>query len=58
MEAMGTFLGNVGTVVSQIINWIGSALDLITSNPFLLFTVGFLALGGAIGMIGRLIQRG
>lgn len=55
--AMAAFLTEIGTIVTQILSWVGSVTSTITSTPMLLFTVGFLALGGAIGILGRLLSR-
>ena len=54
---MAAFLALVTQVVTEILTWVGSVIDLVTTTPFLLFTVGFLALGGAIGIFGRLLSR-
>lgn len=55
---MSAFLTNIGTIVTQIVSWIPTVVGVITDSPFLLFTVGFLAVGGVIGLIGRLLSRG
>lgn len=55
--AMAAFLTEIGSVVTAIIGWVGSAVQVIMDNPLLLFTVGFLALGGAIGILGRLLSK-
>lgn len=55
---MGDFLTNISTIVNTILTaWIPSAIDLIVGQPLLLFTVGFLAVGGAIGILGRLLSK-
>lgn len=54
---MATLLADLSTVVTQIFTWIGTIATTITSTPLLLFTVGFLAIGGAIGIFGRLLSR-
>lgn len=54
---MATLLADLSTVVTQIFTWIGTIASTITSTPLLLFTVGFLAIGGAIGIFGRLLSR-
>lgn len=55
---MATFLGSVGEVATDIFEWVGTAAETIVSTPLLLFTVGFLAVGGAVGILGRLLSRG
>lgn len=37
--------------------WITTIATTIVSTPLLLFTVGFLFLGGCIGIFGRLLSR-
>ena len=54
---MTEFLSSVGAIVTQILTWIPDVTAVIVADPFLLFTVGFLAVGGAIGLIGRLLAR-
>ena len=56
-EDMTAFLGLVSQVVTSILGWTTSVINLVTTTPFLVFTVGFLALGGAIGIFGRLLSR-
>lgn len=55
--AMSAFLADIATIVTQILTWVGSVGTTIVGSPMLLFTVGFLALGGAIGIFGRLLSR-
>lgn len=55
--AMAAFLADVASIVTQILTWVGSVTTTITSSPMLLFTVGFLAIGGAVGIFGRLLSR-
>lgn len=55
--AMSAFLTDIATIVTQILTWVGSVGTTIVGSPMLLFTVGFLALGGAIGIFGRLLSR-
>ena len=54
---METLLGDLSSVVTQVLDWVPEAVNVIVSNPFLLLTTGFLVLGGAIGIIGRLLSR-
>lgn len=55
--AMAAFLADIALIVTQILTWVGTVATTITSTPLLLFTVGFLAIGGAIGIFGRLLSR-
>lgn len=54
---MSSLLGTLGTVVSSVFGWVGNIASTITSTPLLLLTTGFLVLGGAIGIFGRLLSR-
>lgn len=56
--AMSAFLTDVASIVTQILTWVSSVTTTIVSSPMLLFTVGFLALGGAIGRICADIKLG
>lgn len=55
---MATLLTDLGLVVTETLGWVSDSVAVIVAEPFLLLTVGFLALGAAIGMIGRLLSRG
>lgn len=55
---MSELLGDLGTVVTETLGWVGEAVTSIVSQPFLLLTTGILVLGGAIGILGRLLSRG
>ncbi len=54
MEAL---LTNLGLVVTQVFTWVGTIASTIAGTPLLLLTTGFLVLGGAIGIFGRLLSR-
>lgn len=54
MSELLTTLMGVGTSALQVV---GSVVDCIVSNPLLLFTTGFLFLGGCIGIFGRLLSK-
>lgn len=56
-STMASLLGELGTVVTEALSWVGEAVETIVSTPFLLMTTGFLVLGGAIGILGRLLSR-
>lgn len=55
---MASLLGDLSTVVTSVFTWIGTVASTITSTPLLLLTTGFLVLGGAVGIFGRLLSRG
>lgn len=55
---MSSLLTDLGTVVTQVMTWIGNIASTIVSTPLLLLTTGFLVLGGAIGLFGRMLSKG
>ena len=54
---MSELLTDIGTVVTQILFTIGNVANSIVSTPILLLTVGFLFIGGCVGIFGRLLSR-
>ena len=58
VDPMSTLLTTLGTVVTQILTWVGSVATTIVDTPLLLLTTGFLVLGGAIGIFGCLLSKG
>lgn len=54
---MSDLLTNLGTVVTAVFGWVATVAETITETPLLLLTTGFLVLGGAIGIFGRLLSR-
>lgn len=54
---MAELLTNLGTVVTAVFGWVGTVATTITETPILLLTTGFLVLGGAVGIFGRLLSR-
>lgn len=54
MAALITSLTTVATAIWEQITQVATK---IVDTPLLLFTVGFLFVGGAIGIFGRLLSR-
>lgn len=54
---MAALLSDLSTVVTQVFAWIGTIASTIVGTPLLLLTTGFLVLGGAIGIFGRLLSK-
>lgn len=54
---MAELLTNIGTIVTQIMTTIGTVATAIVDTPILLLTVGFLFIGGCVGIFGRLLSR-
>lgn len=55
MEATG--LEALGTIFTQIMTWMSSLIQTITSSPLLLLPVGIFVVGAVIGLASRLIGR-
>lgn len=53
---ISTILGDVTTMVTSAIEWIGSYVDVVTSNPLLLMFVVTAFVGLGVGLIRRLIS--
>ena len=47
-----------GSFATPRLTFVASVCSTITSEPLLLLTVGFLFIGGVIGIFGRLLSRG
>lgn len=57
-NTMASLLGDLSTVVTSVFGWVGTVCSTIVEEPLLLLTTGFLVLGGAVGIFGRLLGRG
>ena len=55
MTAIMTSLGEVAT---EVIEYVGTICTTNVGQPLLLLTVGFLFIGGCVGIFGRLLSRG
>ena len=55
---MSSLLTDLASVATAVITQVGTICTTIVGQPLLLLTVGFLFLGGAIGIFGRLLSRG
>lgn len=54
---MATLLSSLGTVATSVLDYVGDIAEVIVAQPLLLLTVGFLFIGGCIGIFGRLLSR-
>lgn len=52
-----TGLEALGTIFTQIMNWVGTLVTTIADEPLLLLPVGIFVVGAVIGLAGRLIGR-
>lgn len=53
---IATIVGNVTTLVTEAIKWVGSYVGVITSNPLLLMFVIVAFVGLGVGLIKRLVR--
>lgn len=56
-SGMANLLSELSTVATQVFTWVGTVATTIVSTPILLLTTGFLVVGGAIGIFGRLLSK-
>lgn len=56
-NTMSSLITELSTVVTAVFGWVSTVATTIVSTPLLLLTTGFLVLGGAIGIFGRLLSR-
>lgn len=57
VTGMAALLADFGSICTSVFSQIGTVATTITGNPLLLFTTGFLFLGGCVGIFGRLLSR-
>lgn len=56
--SMATLLADLGLVATEAISYVGDIAGTIVGEPLLLLTVGFLFIGGCVGIFGRFLSRG
>ncbi len=54
---MSELLTNFGTIATSVWGQVATIAETIVATPLLLFTTGFLFVGGCIGIFGRLLSR-
>lgn len=54
---MTGLIGQLSEVVTAVFGWVGTVAETVVTTPILLVTTGFLVLGGAIGIFGRLLSK-
>lgn len=57
-STMAELLADIALIVTQIMTWVTTIATTIVDTPLLLLTVGFLMIGGAVGIFGRILSRG
>ena len=56
-SAMTSLISQFTEISTAIFSQVGTVASTIVENPLLLYTTGFLFLGGCVGIFGRLISR-
>lgn len=54
---MSALLTSLGEVATSVLTYVGTLCTTIVAQPLLLLTVGFLFIGGCIGIFGRVLSR-
>ena len=57
VSTMSALITEFTTIATAIFGQVTEIADAIVSTPLLLFTTGFLFLGGCVGIFGRLLSR-
>lgn len=55
--AMEGLIGQLTTIATAVFGWVGNVATTIVGQPILLLTTGFLVVGAAVGIFGRLLSR-
>ena len=54
---METLISSLGEVAESVLGFVAEVCTTVVDQPLLLLTVGFLFIGGVIGIFGRLLSR-
>lgn len=57
VTTMEGLISQFATIATSIMTQVGTIAETIVDTPLLLFTTGFLFLGGCVGIFGRLLSR-
>lgn len=58
MYGLAALISNFEPMVDAIFGYVKTVCSTIVGEPLLLMTVGFLVIGGTVGIFGRLLSRG
>lgn len=57
MGTVAGFLGELGSIVTKVIDWLGEMLAFITGNPVILVPMlMFFVVGGVVGILMRILR--
>lgn len=54
---MAALITDISIVATAVFGWVGEVATTIVSTPIFLLTTGFLVVGGAVGIFGRLLSK-
>lgn len=54
--SMAAILGNITSLVTSAVSWIGSYIGVITANPFIMLFIIMSVVGLGIGLLSRLLH--
>lgn len=55
--AMESLWTSVSTSAGEVLDLVGDVASTIVGSPILLLTTGFLVVGGAVGIFGRMLSK-
>lgn len=55
--SLASLLSDASSIATWIFGQVATVAETIVSTPILMITVGFLLVGGAIGIFGRLLSK-
>lgn len=58
VPTVASLLTDLGSIATSVLTYVGNVANQIAENPVLLLTMGFLFIGGVVGIFGRLLSRG
>lgn len=57
VSGMAELISSISPMVTAIFGWVATVATTIVDTPLLLMTTGFLVVGGAVGIFGRLLSK-
>lgn len=54
---MAALWTDISTSATEVLDLVGDVAAKVTSTPILLLTTGFLVVGGAVGIFGRMLSK-
>lgn len=54
---MAALWADISTSAENVLTLVGNVATKVTSTPILLLTTGFLVVGGAVGIFGRMLSK-